>query len=60
MPDASMRDAASTNTTSAMPPVVATVVVRRTQRLRRLYRQSANMLFLSRVGRISRSCAARP
>src|SRR5690349_5965476 len=43
MPVDSIWEAASTNTTSAMPKVVATVVVRRTHRLSRLYFNRANM-----------------
>jgi hypothetical protein len=37
MPKPSISDEAMTNTTSAMPSAVATVVVRRTARLRTLY-----------------------
>ena len=43
MPLASIRLDASTKTTSAMPPAVASVVVLRTKRLRTLYARGMNM-----------------
>src|SRR3954468_23096092 len=42
MPVDSICEAPSTNTTRAMPPVVASVVVRRTQRLSKLYFKRAS------------------
>src|SRR5262245_59860809 len=54
MPVDSIWEAPSTNTTSAMPPAVASVVVRRTYRLSRLYLSRASTRrFLSSLRRAS-------